>query len=54
MALAAAGGGEEHLQNLLQAQTQQHPMIMTNDTMKAAPAMLNAQLDMEAPEMEAL
>ncbi len=54
MALAAAGGGKECQQNCLQAQTQQHPMMMTKDTMKAAPAMLKAQLDMEAPEMEAL
>ncbi len=54
MALAAAVGGEERLQNLLQAQTQQHPMMMPKDTMKAAPAMLKAQLDPEAPEMEAL
>jgi hypothetical protein len=36
-----------------QAQTQQHLMMITNDTMKAAPAMLNAQLDMEASETEA-
>jgi hypothetical protein len=54
MALAVAGGGEELLQNRLHAQTQQHPMMMTKDTLKAAPAMLKAQLDMEAPEMEVL
>ncbi len=54
MALAAAGGGVERRQNRLQAQTQQHPRMMTRDTMKAALAMLKAQLDMEAPEMEAL
>ncbi len=33
---------------------QQHPTMTTKDTMKAAPAMLKAQLDMEAPKMEAL
>jgi len=53
MAEAAAGAGVERAQKRLQAQTQQHPRMITNDTMKAAPAMLNAQLDMEAPEMEA-
>jgi hypothetical protein len=54
MALAAAGGGVERRQQCLQAQTQKHLTMMTKDTMKAAPAMLKAQLDMEAPEMEAL
>jgi hypothetical protein len=54
MAVAAAGGGEDRLQNCLQAQTQQHPMMITKDTMQAAPAMLKAQLDKEVPEMEAL
>jgi hypothetical protein len=53
MAEAAAGAGVERAQKCLQAQTQQHPRMITKDTMKAAPAMLNAQLDMEAPEMEA-
>ncbi len=53
MAEAAVGAGVDWAQKCLQAQTQQHPMMITNDTMKAAPAMLNAQLDMEAPEMEA-
>jgi hypothetical protein len=50
---AAAGAGNERAQKRLQAQTQQHPMMSTNDMIKAAPAMLNAQLDMDAPEMEA-
>ncbi len=54
MALAAAGAGVERWQQRLQAQTQRHPMMMTKDMMKAAPAMLKAQLDMEAPETEAL
>jgi hypothetical protein len=54
MAVAAAGGGDERLQKCWQAQTQQHPMMIMKDTMKAAPAMLKAQLDMEAPEREAL
>jgi hypothetical protein len=54
MALAAAGAGVERWQQHLQAQTQRHPTMMTKDTMKAAPAMLKAQLDMEAPETEAL
>jgi len=53
MAEAAAGAGVEQEQKRLQVQTQQHPTMIMNDTMKAAPAMLNAQLDMEAPEMEA-
>ncbi len=34
-------------------QMHKHPMMRTNETMKAAPAMLNAQLDIEAPRMEA-
>jgi hypothetical protein len=54
MALAAAGGGVERRQQCLQAQTQRHPTMMTKDTMKAAPAMLKAQLDMEAPDIETL
>jgi hypothetical protein len=53
MAEAAAGARVEQAQKRLQAQTQQHPMMTTNDMIKAAPAMLNAQLDMEAPETEA-
>jgi hypothetical protein len=53
MAEAAAGAGDDGAQKRLQAQMQQHPMMITNDTMKAAPAMLNAQLDMDTPEMEA-
>jgi hypothetical protein len=52
--MAAAGGGVERQQRRLQAQMQRHPTMMTKETMKAAPAMLKAQLDMEAPEMEAL
>ncbi len=54
MALAAAGGGIEHRQQRRQAQTQWHPMMTTKDTMKAAPAMLKAQLDMEVPDIETL
>ncbi len=54
LALAAAGGGVERQQQRLQAQTKRHPTMMTKDTMKAAPAMLKAQLDMEALEMDAL
>ncbi len=53
MAEATAGAGVERAQKRLQAQTQQQTTMMMNDTMKAAPAMLKAQLDMEAPEMEA-
>jgi hypothetical protein len=53
MAEAGASAGVERAQKRLQAQTLQHPMMITNDMMKVAPAMLNAQLDIEAPEMEA-
>jgi hypothetical protein len=53
MAEAAAGAGVERPQQHLQVQMQQQTTMMMNDTMKAAPAMLKAQLDMEAPEMEA-
>jgi hypothetical protein len=53
MAEAAAGAGVKRAQKRLQAQKQQQMTMMMNDTMKAAPAMLKAQLDMEAPEMEA-
>ena len=52
MAEAAAGAGVERAQKRLQAQKQQQTTMMMNDTMKAAPAMLKAQLDIEAPEME--
>ena len=52
IAEAAAGAGAERAQKRLQAQKQQHPTMITKDTMKAAPAMLKAQLDIEAPEME--
>jgi hypothetical protein len=54
IAEAAAGGGEERRQKRRQAQKQQHLTITTKDTMKVAPAMLNAQPDMEALEMETL
>ena len=50
MAEAAAGASVERAKRHLQAQKQQQTTMMTNDTMKAAPAMLKAQLDMEAPE----
>jgi len=50
MAEAAAGAGVERAQKRLQAQTQQQTTMMKNNMMKAAPAMLKAQLDMEAPE----
>jgi|CryBogDrversion2_8_1035294.scaffolds.fasta_scaffold74550_2 hypothetical protein len=53
MAEAAAGAGVERAKRRLQAQKQQQTTMMTNDTMKAAPAMLKAHSDMEAPEMEA-
>ncbi len=52
MALAAAGGGVERRQQRRQVQTQRHPTITTKDMMKVAPAMLKAQLDMEAPDIE--
>ena len=52
MAEAAAGAGVERAQKRLQAQKQQQTTMMMNDTMKAAPAMLKAQLDIDAPEME--
>ncbi len=48
MAEAAAGAGVER------AKKQQQTTMMTNDTMKAALAMLKAHSDMEAPEMEAV
>ena len=52
IAEAAAGAGAERAQKRLQAQRQQQPTMITKDTMKAAPAMLKAQLDIDAPEME--
>jgi hypothetical protein len=52
MAEAAAGAGVERAHRRLQAQKQQQPTMTTKDTMKAAPAMLKAQLDIEAPETE--
>jgi len=53
MAEAAVGAGVERAQKRLQAQTQQHPMMIMNDMMKVALAMLKAQRDMEAPETAA-
>ncbi len=50
MADAAAGAGVERVQRRRQVQTQQPTTMMTNRMMKAAPAMLKAQLDMEVPE----
>ncbi len=52
IAEAATGAGVERAQRCLQAQKQQQPTMITKDTMKAAPAMLKAQLDIEAPKME--
>ncbi len=52
IAEAATGAGVERAQKGLQAQKQQQPTMITKDTMKAAPAMLKAQLDIDAPEME--
>jgi hypothetical protein len=55
MAAAAAGGGvEEHRQIRLHMQMHRHTVIRRNEMMKAAPAMLKAQLDMEAPRTEVL
>jgi hypothetical protein len=55
MAAAAAGGGvEERRQIRLHMQMHRHAVMRTNETMKAAPAMLKAQLDIEAPRAEAL
>ncbi len=55
MAAAAAGGGvEERRQIRLHMQMHKHAVMRTNEIMKAAPAMLKAQLDMEAPRAEAL
>ena len=52
IAEAATGAGAERAQRRLQAQKQQQPTMTTKDTMKAAPAILKAQLDIDAPEME--
>ena len=52
IAEAATGAGAERAQKRLQAQKQQQPTMITKDTMKAAPVMLKAQLDIDAPEME--
>ena len=55
MAAAAAGGGvEERRQIRLHMQIHRHTVMRMNETMKAAPTMLKAQLDMEAPRTEAL
>ncbi len=51
IAEAATGAGVERAQKRLQAQKQQQPTMITKDK-KAAPAMLKAQLDIDAPEME--
>ena len=54
MAAAAAGGGAaECRQKRLHMQMHKHVVMRTNEMMKAAPAMLKAQLDIEAPRMEA-
>jgi hypothetical protein len=48
MAAAAAGGGvEERRQKRLHIQMHRQAVMRTNETMKAAPAMLKAQLDIE-------
>ena len=52
IAEAATGAGVEPAQKRLQVQKQQQPTMITKDTMKAATAMLKAQLDIDAPEME--
>ncbi len=55
MAAAAAGGGIiDRWQIRLHMQMHRHAMMRTNEMMKAAPAMLKAQLDIEAPRVEAL
>ncbi len=55
MAAAAAGGGiTERRQKRLHMQIHKHVVMRTNEMMKAAPAMLKAQLDIEAPMAEAL
>jgi hypothetical protein len=45
MAEAAVGGGDER------AQKHRHPTITTKEVMKAAPAMLKAHPDKEAPDI---
>jgi hypothetical protein len=55
MAAAAGGGGvKERRQTRLHMQMHRHTVMRMNEMMKAAPAILKAQLDMEAPRMEAL
>ncbi len=55
MAAAAIGGGvAERRQIRLHMQMHRHAVMRTNETMKAAPAMLKAQLDIEALRAEAL
>ncbi len=55
MEAAAAGGGvEERRQICLHMQMHKQAVMSTNEMMKAAPAMLKAQLDIEAPRAEAL
>ena len=57
MAAAAAGGGAaERWQMRLHRQMHKHAVMRTNETTKAAPAMLKAQPDMyaHAPMVEAL
>ncbi len=55
MAVAAAGGGAaERRQKCLHMQMHTHVVMRTNEMMKAAPAMLKAQLDIEAPMAEGL
>ena len=55
MAAAAAGGGvAERRQMRLHRQTHKHAVMRMKEMTKAAPAMLKAQLDMEAPRAEAL
>jgi len=51
MAEAAVGGGDERLQKRRQAQKHRHPTITTKEVMKAAPAMLKAHPDKEAPDI---
>jgi hypothetical protein len=55
MAAAAVGGGiEERRQICLHMQMHRHAVMRMNEMMKAAPAMLKAQLDIDAPRAEAL
>ncbi len=55
MAAAAVGGGiEERRQIRLHMQMHRHAVMRMNEMMKAAPAMLKAQLDIEVPRAEAL